>query len=43
MAIYKIIDDVTDEVVNMVVWDGGPEWSPPEGTHAELVDEEPAS
>lgn len=35
MARYAVIS--TNIIENLVEWDGGPQWSPPPGTTAELV------
>ena len=37
---YVILDAVTGEFVNLVLWDGNTEtWQPPEGTIARIADE----
>lgn len=36
---YAVIDSITYIVVNIVVWDGVSEWSPPSGTFAIQSDE----
>ncbi|REG57758.1 hypothetical protein B0G80_0392 [Paraburkholderia sp. BL6669N2] len=35
MSTYAIVENGI--VVNVILWDGNPEWSPPEGTIANLL------
>lgn len=39
MTRYAILDAADGALVNVVEWDGGDSWSPPEGTVAVLADE----
>lgn len=36
---WNVIDDITGEIVNVILWDGVTEWVPPEGTTAALAGE----
>lgn len=36
MAVYAVVQDADDVVVNVVEWDGEALWSPPPGTTAVL-------
>lgn len=35
--VYAIVDDNTHKVINLVMWDGLSNWTPPENTHAVLA------
>lgn len=42
MAHYALVNNTTHIVTNIILWDGGPEYTPPDGVNAVVCDGTPA-